>query len=375
MGMGSLKRIAALCLPATAAVLACGAMNVFALTVPGTAVTLPAAPVTVPSPTVRVPSTAPAPPPAPRVATPAPSVPPVVKEVAKPVTDVVRKTTPKTSPKTSGAPPKAVPQTPQTIGAVTDTVPLATNQIKQTTGKVPAKATELIGGAGAGSGGGPAGPAGPVERIIGHVTGGAGEDRGAAGGGAAGGGAPGRAVGPDGTAGGSLATMLAGAGPAQLHAVLGQLEGCLSALPAVDRRVISMRAGVNGAPLTRLQIGGRLGLSRQAVRNTERRALDRLQHAAETTDCAATVVGPFDAAGIGNLAPQLISAGAVPVGGAAGSPAGTFTQASGIMSESGSPVFDLGGSAESGPAWAIVLFTVLFSVAIAALTRELRGSF
>ena len=61
---------------------------------------------------------------------------------------------------------------------------------------------------------------------------------------------------------------------------------------------------------------------------------------------------------------------------AAGSdPAGDFAQARGIVSRAASPLFDLGGGGDGGPAWAIILFTVLFSVSIAALTRELRSSF
>ena len=117
-------------------------------------------------------------------------------------------------------------------------------------------------------------------------------------------GGPGAAAGP-----GTLALMLAGASPKQLRNVLAHLEGCLPALPAIDRQVISMRAGLNGAPLTRPQVGARLGLSRQAVRQTEHRALNRLQYAAANTGCAANVVGPFDAAGIGNLLPQLVIVG------------------------------------------------------------------
>ena len=175
--------------------------------------------------------------------------------------------------------------------------------------------------------------------------------------------------------GASLAVMLTGASPKQLRAVLDHLEGCLPALPAIDRQVISMRAGVNGAPLTRPQIGAQLGLTRQQVRSTERRALNRLQYAAANTSCAANVVGPFDVAGIGNLTPQLIFAGAVPVGGSSATPAGDFTQARGVVKEAVSPLISLDGNGQSGPAWAIILFTVLFSVAIAALTRELRSSF
>jgi hypothetical protein len=109
------------------------------------------------------------------------------------------------------------------------------------------------------------------------------------------------------------------------------------------------------------------------VRNSERRALNRLQYAAATTSCAAAVVGPFDPAGIGNLAPQLVLAGAVPVNGS--SATGEFAQVRGIVGRSASPLFDLGTGGQGGPAWAIILFTVLLSISIAALTREVRQSF
>jgi hypothetical protein len=170
----------------------------------------------------------------------------------------------------------------------------------------------------------------------------------------------------------SLAALLAGASAKELRAVLEQLEGCLPALGAVDRRVISLRAGLAGTPLTRAQVGQRLGLSGTAVRNSERRALNRLQYAAATTGCAGAVVGPFDPAGIGNLSPQLVLSGAVPVQTSGAS--GGFTPARGIVGRSAEPLFGLGGGGQGGPAWAIVLFTVLLSVSLAALTREVRQS-
>jgi DNA-binding CsgD family transcriptional regulator len=423
MGMGSLKRIAVLSLLATLAVFAMGAMAVSALTVPSTTVTVPTTTVTVETPTVRVPSTTtPTPPPAPTVTAPAPapkapkapkapSAP--VKPVTKPVTDVVKKTT--------GTVTTTVPKA---TGTVKKTVGTGTKTVKQTTGsggtgggtKSADKVVSTLTGGGSGGGSGPAGTSGPVDRIIGTVTGGLGGTTVSAdgtlggssagsttglvtgadgqvylavpgggasgpGGGSAGGGLGGLSwLGGAGGGGGTLAAMLAGASPKQLRAVLEHLDGCMPALPAIDRQVISMRAGVNGKPMTRPQIGARLGMSRETVRQTERRALNRLQYAAANTNCAGAVVGPFDAAGIGNLIPQLLFAGPVPVNGssgllAAGSP-GPFTQVRGIVDRSASPLFALGGSGGgSGPAWAIILFTVLFSVSIAALTRELRSSF
>jgi hypothetical protein len=139
-----------------------------------------------------------------------------------------------------------------------------------------------------------------------------------------------------------------------------------------------MRAGLNGAPMSRQQVGQRFGMSRQQVRSTERRAFNRLQYAAANTGCAGNLVGPFDVAGIGSLVPQLLTAGAAPVNGGALSLASgasdPFAPVRGIVSRGASPLFDLNDDGSSGPAWAIILFTVLFSVSIAALTRELRSS-
>ena len=419
MGMGRLKRIAALSTLATIAVLATGGLSVHALVIPGTQVNVPT-PVPVSTPTVRVPSTA--------VTAPAPAPAPL-KQVTKPVTNVVTETVPQTTntvknvvPQTTNTVKKAVPQTTNTVKKA---VPQTTNTVKkavpQTTKTITQTATGGGGSGGGGSSGGGSrgGPAGPAGPIIDAVTGALGGTQGsttngvrtivggnsgvvspAAGGGSTSavpgtatflggpgggfGGGPGGGSsagglggGPGAAAGsGTLALMLAGASPKQLRNVLEHLEGCLPALPAVDRQVISMRAGLNGAPLTRPQVGARLGLSRQAVRQSEHRALNRLQYAAANTGCAANVVGPFDAAGVGNLLPQLVIAGPVPVNMTAGSdPAGDFATRGFVSRAAASPLFDLRGDGGSGPAWAIILFTVLFSVSIAALTRELRSSF
>jgi hypothetical protein len=367
-----------------------------------------------------------------RVSPPKPA--PVVKKVTQPVTNVVNKTVPKVNDTVN----KTVPKTTNTVTKTTETVKRTTDSVSRTTGSVTRKVTGTVSGTGStgggsgssgsgggGSRGGPAGPAGPLDRILGSVTGvvtgTSGTARNTVGAvsgitGTAGSGSPGSLTlvrsadgttflvapggsgpgsnGPGGTGmlggtgsaglfggggGGSLAAMLAGATPMQLRAVLSHLEGCMPQLPAIDRRVISMRAGLNGAPLTRPQVGQRLGMSRQQVRNTERRALNRLQYAAANTGCAGTLVGPFAVAGIGSLLPQLQFAGPVPVNGGSltltGGAGGPFEQARGLVSRSAEPLLRLGEGGGSGPAWAIILFTVLLSVSIAALTRELRHTF
>ena len=389
MGKGRLERIAVLCMLATVAVLAGGALPVPAqLSVPGTTVTAPSTTVTVPSTTVRVPSTATTvTTPQTKVTTPSTKVTrpstkvttPTVKSPApkppatgvKPADSVTKKVT---SPPSSGADGGTVKKTVDTVSKVTGTsggsssVDSVGDAVGGVAGGLTGSLTRSGSGTGdAGASGLGAGPGG-LTFLSGPGGGGASGGPGAFGPGAGGGSGGGSAGG-----GGSLAAMLAGASAKELRAVLEQLEGCLPALAGVDRRVISMRAGLSGAPLSRAQVGRRLGLSRTAGRASERRALDRLQFAAANTGCAGAVVGPFDPAGIGNLAPQLVLAGAVPVN--AGGGAGTFAPVRGITGRSASPLFELGGGGGSGPAWAIILFTVLLSVSIAALTRELRHSF
>ena len=350
MGRGSLKRIAALCLVATFAVWAGGALSVPAqISVPGTTVTAPTTTVTVPSTTVRVPST--------------------TTTVSTPTTTVATPAPKATTPTVKAPAPKPKATVSDPVERVTKAVPLVESPSAPSTGET----TD--------------GAAGTVEKVADTATGaggGSGDPLDAGGGaggmsflGGPGGDAPGGTFGRDsgggsGSGGRTLAAMLAGAGSKELRAVLAQLEGCLPALPAGERRVLSMRAGLNGAPLTRGQVAQRLGVSRNAVRRTERRALNRLQFAAANTGCAAAVVGPFDPAGIGNLAPQLVHAGAVAVSGPGAG--GDFAPARGLVGRSASPLFDLGGGGGGGPAWAIILFTVLLSVSVAALTRELRQS-
>jgi len=388
MGIGSLKRIAALCTLATTAVLAGGAVSVPAqLSVPSTTVTVPAPTVTVPSTTVRVPST-----------TTTVTTPPVEVRTPKPVVKSPGVTAPAPRAPAPAAVSKPVQKVTQTISPTADaaggtakrTLDTAskvggtsggsssgggTLDVGAVTGGLTQTATGAVGGRDGGIVSSPTGQGAGTGLVRG--PGGMTFLAGPGGGGGTGAGPSALfGVGPGGgsasTGGRSLAAMLAGASTKELRAVLEQLEGCLPALSAVDRRVISLRAGLAGSPLTRAQVGRRLGLSPSAVRSSERRALNRLQYAAATTGCAAAVVGPFDPAGVGNLAPQLVLAGAVPVHTNVAS--GELTQGRGIAGRSASPLFGLGGGDGGGPAWAIVLFTVLLSVSVAALTREVRQS-
>jgi hypothetical protein len=226
--------------------------------------------------------------------------------------------------------------------------------------------------AGGGGGGGTAGGGTAAEQGLAALGAVGGPP---AAGGGTGGGAGGIFGGPRGSSGAGLPAMLSAAKAAQLRFALEQLEGCLGAIPPLDRQVLAMRAGAGpGAPLSRSQVASRLGVSTRQVRLSERRGLSGLRTAAEQTGCAGAVGGPFAVSGIGPL--PLATLAIAPAGSAA-APAGSdgaFVPARQAEVDPGSPRFGLDGSSGNGPAWLVVLITVLFSVAIAGLMRELRSS-
>jgi hypothetical protein len=114
-------------------------------------------------------------------------------------------------------------------------------------------------------------------------------------------------------------------------------------------------------------------VSTRQVRLSERRGLSGLRTAAEQTGCAGAVGGPFAVSGIGPL--PLATLAIAPAGSAAAPAAdGAFVPARQAEVDPGSRPFGLDGSSGSGPAWLVVLITVLFSVAIAGLMREVRSS-
>jgi hypothetical protein len=185
--------------------------------------------------------------------------------------------------------------------------------------------------------------------------------------------------GPRGGGGGGLPPTLSAAGAKQLRSALELLEGCMSAIAPLDRQVLSMRAGGEGAPpLSRRQVASRLGVSTRQVRFSERRGLSGLRTAAEQTGCAGPVGGPFAVSGIGAVALVAFASGpsGVTAGqdGAAGAGGSGYIPARQAEPGSESPLARLTNGGESGPAWLVVLVTVLFSVSIAGLLRELRGS-
>jgi hypothetical protein len=74
----------------------------------------------------------------------------------------------------------------------------------------------------------------------------------------------------------------------RLRAAVGRLKGCFYALSRRERRVIVLRAGLNGRrPHLRSQVARRMNISQRDVRRTERRALRRLRVTARRDGCAA----------------------------------------------------------------------------------------
>jgi len=401
MGKG-LQRIAALTATATAAVMAMGAIEVGALvgvSTPTVTTTAPQTTVTVPSTTVTVPRTPVTPTTTvttPTVKTPPPPAPPKV-------------TTPKVTPPKVTTPKVSVPKvgTPKVEAPTSGT----SGRVEKTVDEVVSGVTSGGDGGGASGGGGSAGGGGSPTKTVDDLLSTGTSALGSAGGG---GGATsvsgadsgntalqalgffGGPAGPGGTAGagggggsqgvfaaggrgGSLPPKLTAAQAKQLRAALKLLEGCMSAIAPLDRQVLGMRAGTGDAPpLSRRQVASRLGVAVRQVRVSEQRGLSGLREAAARTSCAGSQAGPFAVAGI--AATPLLALFGRDGGPGAGGPGATGGSGGGYIAarEAGpgaeSPLARLADGGESGPAWLIVLVTVLFSVAVAALMRELRTS-
>jgi hypothetical protein len=397
MGTGRLTRIAALTSLATASVMVAGVVNVPALvglpetTVPSTTVTVPSTPVT-PTTTVTTPT----------VTTTAPTTTVPSTTVTVPSTPVTPTTTVKTP--TVNAPSGT--QSPssggsgggggagggggggtvvkQQVSRVLDTVSGVTSGT--TTSNTVSGATGTVGGATGGgvlgggtsgggtAGGGTAGGTNPALQALSAFDGGGGPGGTAGPGGSGFGG--GSASGPGG-GGGSLPPTLSAAGAKQLRAALELLQECMSAIAPLDRQVLSMRAGGAGAaPLSRPQVASQLGVSTRQVRLSERRGLSGLRVAAEQTGCAGPVGGPFAVSSIGPL-PLAVGAttyGAVTAATGFADGGGPYVPARQAGPGFESPLARLTDSSGSGPAWLVVLVTILLSVSIAGLMRELRQS-
>lgn len=388
MGTGSLKRIAALTALAMTSVMFSGAVNVGALpgvpSTPSVSTTLPTTgQVTVPSTTVTVPQT----PVTPTTTVTTPTV--TTPTAPAPVPKVPTVQAPKTP--TVSAPKPSAPKLPTgggggggiVGGSPTSTVQNITGTATDvtsggTTTKVTSGTTKVTSGAGTVSAGGSAGSSGGgTAAQQGLAALGAVGGPPAAGGGTGG---PGSGIfggtGGGSGKGGALPAKLSPEKAAQLRFALDQLEGCLGAIAPIDRQVLGMRAGAGGGtPLSRSQVASQLGVSTRQVRLSERRGITGLRNAAEQTGCAGALGGPFAVSGIGAL--PLTTLAFAPTGGGlapAGSGGGEFVPARQAEPGTGSPRFGLDGAGGSGPAWLVVLITVLFSVAIAGLMRELRSS-
>jgi hypothetical protein len=152
----------------------------------------------------------------------------------------------------------------------------------------------------------------------------------------------------------------------------------MSAIAPLDRQVLSMRAGTAGGapPLTRGQVASKLGVSTRQVRFSERRGLTGLRTAATESGCAAPVGGPFAVSGLGAspLMTLATASGAGALGGPGHAGRDGYVPARQAAPGVDSPLAALAHNGQSGPPWLIVLITVLFSVAIAGLLRELRSS-
>jgi Sigma-70, region 4 len=64
-----------------------------------------------------------------------------------------------------------------------------------------------------------------------------------------------------------------------VRAEVRRLSSCLSSLPATERRYLSLRAGLNGAPESRGEAADDVGIPRSHARDVERRGLRRLRSA------------------------------------------------------------------------------------------------
>jgi DNA-directed RNA polymerase sigma subunit (sigma70/sigma32) len=61
------------------------------------------------------------------------------------------------------------------------------------------------------------------------------------------------------------------------------VRGALEVLPSRERRIVELRFGFRGEPLTLDAIGQHLGLTRERVRQLERRALGRMRAATDAS--------------------------------------------------------------------------------------------
>jgi hypothetical protein len=387
MGNGRLKRIAALTTLATTSVMVAGVVNVPALAglpAPTTTTTVPTT--TVPSTSVTVPST--------------PVTPPTTVTTPTVTTPTVKTPTVKTPSGTTsggsggtgggggsagtgdggggGTIQKLTSDVTGAVGGVTSggsTSGSTSNTVSGVKGTVGG----VAGGGAAGGGGTTAGGTNPALQALSAFDGGGPGGTAGPGGSGSGSGPGGGAFGGPGGRGGGLPPTLSAAGGRRLRAALELLAECMSAIVPIDRQVLSMRAGGAGAaPLSRSQVASQLGVSTRQVRLSERRGLSGLRVAAEQTGCAGPVGGPFAVSRIGPLQLSVLAttSGVLTPATLASADGGSSPYVPARQAQPGaeSPLARLTGNGGAGPAWLVVLVTVLLSVSIAGLMRELRHS-
>jgi hypothetical protein len=171
----------------------------------------------------------------------------------------------------------------------------------------------------------------------------------------------------------------------RLRAILSKLEGCFYALSRLERRVLVLRAGLDGRrPHSRSGVAKRLNISRKGVRRTERRGLRRLRRAARSDGCAvrARASGAGDVPLGGFIGPvaalePVASRTAASIGAPAPSEFLRRGEAAEPAPSSPFPNLDGGGSGASGwlvvgASWAVAMLAVLSLVGLNRLLRLRR---
>jgi hypothetical protein len=167
-----------------------------------------------------------------------------------------------------------------------------------------------------------------------------------------------------------------GASLRQLRAALGELRGCFYGLTRLERRVLILRAGLDGRrPHSRSQVADRLNRSPGQIRRAERGALSRLDVLARTDGCAGSAGGGVVTNILGGaIGPSELAA--VPGLIAFGNPAdqglrlARFTRL-GVAPELASPPrpLDLGDGPVSNGAWTVQLLAIMLLIGLAGLMR------
>jgi hypothetical protein len=166
----------------------------------------------------------------------------------------------------------------------------------------------------------------------------------------------------------------AGAVILQLQAALSDLQGCFYGLSGRERRVLTMRAGLNGGrPRSRSFVAKRLGTTRGNVRQIEQNALFTLDGLAISTGCAS---GPGAAAAVADgfisptelaRAPQLVTLADPAYQGAGQS---QFTRLGTVPKLApGLPAPRFGQASRSGALWALQLLVVMLGFGLVGIVR------